>query len=93
MKTLIHLLLITGVMYLSELKIQPDTLRDMKEGELVKTLVNQQNMLMNEQSQGMVDTGIESSDANADENTGVQEQLRKNIARIKTIMKERGIDY
>jgi len=80
-------------MYLSELKIQPDTLRDMKEGELVKTLVNQQNMLMNEQSQGMVDTGIESSDANADENTGVQEQLRKNIARIKTIMKERGIDY
>ena len=80
-------------MYLSELKIQPDTLRDMKEGELVKTLVDQQNMLMNEQSQGMVDTGIESSDANADENTGVQEQLRKNIARIKTIMKERGIDY
>lgn len=71
---------------MADLKIQPGTLRDMSMEELKHLLSDQQEALMNELSDGTVETGI---GTDGDENTGVQKTLRRNIARIKTIMNEK----
>lgn len=71
-------------------KIRPHTLRDMSTNELKSTLEEQRSQLMLEKTRGSV--VAQSSTKRGKESPGVMGELKKNIARIKTVLRERELD-
>lgn len=73
-------------------KIQPEEIRDMHPDEIRKTIQEQKWKLMRERSstEGVVATGESSKDRG--ESPGVQSTLRRNVARLKTILNEKKRD-